>query len=379
MRTDLVIMNERKLKLQCSHFEPTPEQRILPQLPCVIYLHGNASSRYEAISLVKYLLPNNITLFCFDFSGSGHSDGEYISLGWFEKEDVKNVVEYLRKTNTVSTIGLWGRSMGAVTSLLHGDRDPSIAGIICDSAFTKLKKLALELAKTRVSLPGFVLSAALSFVEGTIKSKANFSIYDLNPIEHVDKSFIPIQFVCAKNDVFILPKHTKKLYEKYAGDKALIEVEGDHNSARPKYAMDSMSIFLYNTLQVEAMIPHEMIVEHEKKIHSLNLLPPSIPGVYDLDNQMIQDVFGFNNLNSMSNQMTEEELIKIAIEESLKSFNLEKDKNKNEESKYNEPIEDLKENKNEKESKQSDINAITNGINSLYLKNLPEEKKSAKK
>lgn len=27
-------------------------------------------------------------------------------------------------------IGLWGRSMGAVTALLHGDRDPSIAGMV---------------------------------------------------------------------------------------------------------------------------------------------------------------------------------------------------------------------------------------------------------
>jgi hypothetical protein len=36
------------------------------------------------------------------------------------------VVDYLRSTDTVSTIGLWGRSMGGATSLMHADRDPSI-------------------------------------------------------------------------------------------------------------------------------------------------------------------------------------------------------------------------------------------------------------
>ena len=36
------------------------------------------------------------------------------------------MVDHLRKSNTVSTIGLWGRSMGAATSLMHIDRDPSI-------------------------------------------------------------------------------------------------------------------------------------------------------------------------------------------------------------------------------------------------------------
>ena len=96
----------------------------------MVYLHGNASSRCEAIPAVKLLLPEDITVFCLDLSGSGKSEGEYISLGWYERDDVQTVVDYLRGTGNVATIGLWGRSMGAVTALMHSDRDPSIAGIV---------------------------------------------------------------------------------------------------------------------------------------------------------------------------------------------------------------------------------------------------------
>jgi alpha/beta superfamily hydrolase len=96
----------------------------------VVYLHGNASSRVEALPAVRLLLPEDITLFSLDFSGSGKSEGEYISLGWYERDDVNTVVEHLRSSGKTSTIGLWGRSMGAVTALLHSDRDPSIAGIV---------------------------------------------------------------------------------------------------------------------------------------------------------------------------------------------------------------------------------------------------------
>jgi len=56
-------------------------------------------------------------------------------------------VDYLRNSGKVSTIGLWGRSMGAATALLHADRDPSIAGIVLDSAFTDLKTLCGEIAR----------------------------------------------------------------------------------------------------------------------------------------------------------------------------------------------------------------------------------------
>ena len=146
-RTDFSITNKRGLKLMCSFWEPFDEERDYVRLPCVVYLHGNSSSRCEAVAEVKYLLPLNITVFAFDFSGCGKSQGEYISLGYYEREDVESVIEYLRKTNKVSTIGLWGRSMGAVTAIMYGDRDPSIAGMVLDSAFASLKELIEELVK----------------------------------------------------------------------------------------------------------------------------------------------------------------------------------------------------------------------------------------
>jgi alpha-beta hydrolase superfamily lysophospholipase len=106
----------------------------------------------------------NVCLFCLDLSGSGKSDGEYISLGWYEREDLQVVVEYLRGTGKVSTIGLWGRSMGAVTALLYADRDPSIAGMVLDSPFADLKVLAKEIASGYARVPNFILSTAIKII-----------------------------------------------------------------------------------------------------------------------------------------------------------------------------------------------------------------------
>jgi alpha/beta superfamily hydrolase len=63
-----------------------------------------------------------MTLFALDFGGAGLSNGEHISLGWWEREDLAAVIAHLRTLESVSTIALWGRSMGAVTALLHADR-----------------------------------------------------------------------------------------------------------------------------------------------------------------------------------------------------------------------------------------------------------------
>ncbi|MCQ2820946.1 MAG: alpha/beta fold hydrolase [archaeon] len=306
-RTDFSITNKRNLKLQCSFWEPYDEEREYERLPCVVYLHGNSSSRCEAVSEAKYLLPMNITFFAFDFSGCGKSEGEYISLGWYETEDVESVIEYLRKTNKVSTIGLWGRSMGAVTAIMYGVRDPSIAGLVLDSSFASLKVLIEELVKEKVSLPGFVLSQATKLVKSTVNKKANFNLDDIEPIKYAETCFIPALFCHANGDSFVKKHHCEELYAIYPGDKNVIYVEGDHNSARPRFFRDSASIFFYNTLQV-AYIKEisDNYADFKFMIKKEDIPQPS----------------NVNNINAVQNDSAEDEeaLFQKILEESKKDL-----------------------------------------------------------
>ena len=136
-RTDLEIKSHRatvsrsaKMKgptqieatLKCSHWEPAGICRPAQALPCVVYLHGNCGCRMEALDVLSLTMSQGMSLFAFDFGGAGLSDGEYISLGFWEREDLASVIEHLRKDSTVSSIALWGRSMGAVTALLYASR-----------------------------------------------------------------------------------------------------------------------------------------------------------------------------------------------------------------------------------------------------------------
>jgi hypothetical protein len=130
VRRDFMLTNVRGLKICCSMWEPQAAERPAAQLPCVIYMHGNSSARLEALSSLSLVLSLGATLLSFDFAGSGQSEGEYVSLGFFEKDDLGAVIDHLRESGSTSTIALWGRSMGASTALLHGERDPSIASMV---------------------------------------------------------------------------------------------------------------------------------------------------------------------------------------------------------------------------------------------------------
>ena len=206
-----------------------------------------------------------MSVFAFDMAGSGMSQGEYVSLGFYERDDLAAVVAHLRDQGNVSTLGLWGRSMGAATALMHGHRDPSIAGMVVDSAFSSLEKLAEELVdcarQQGHTIPGFVVSIAMSSIKGSVREKAKFEISDLTPIENADSCFIPALFAHATGDEFIQPRHSDEIHAKYAGDKNLVKLDGDHNTPRPQYFLNSAGIFLSQTLQVppELMLDPELV------------------------------------------------------------------------------------------------------------------------
>ncbi len=84
----------------------------------MIYLHGCSSSRLEGLSLIELLLPVDIALVLMDFAGCGISEGEYVSLGHFEREDASLVLDHIRREKPlITSFGVWGRSMGASTAV----------------------------------------------------------------------------------------------------------------------------------------------------------------------------------------------------------------------------------------------------------------------
>jgi dienelactone hydrolase len=185
-------------------------------------------------------LPVGVSLLALDCCGSGLSDGDYVTLGWHEQEDLRAVVEFLRGDACpfmIDKIALWGRSMGAVTSLFYAHKFPSAAvALVLDSPYSDLPALARELVGQviKYKVPAFAVSGGLKVIRSSVKSRAGVDIEALTPISFVDKCFVPALFMHGAQDTFVAPHHSKALHAKYGGDKSLhIIDDGDHNSQRP--------------------------------------------------------------------------------------------------------------------------------------------------
>ena len=111
--------------MQCSHWEPV--ERPAEALPCVVFVHGNSSARLEGINQLSLCIAFGATLFSFDCAGSGKSEGKYVSLGYYEKDDLRVVVDHLRGSGTVSTIAVWGVD-GRGHGIFYQEQDLSLVG-----------------------------------------------------------------------------------------------------------------------------------------------------------------------------------------------------------------------------------------------------------
>lgn len=260
----------------CSHYRPCVVRSKDGRLPCVIYCHTNSGSRRDAEEIVFSLLPHGCTVFALDFGGSGLSDGEWVTLGAHEVYDVEAVVQYLREEGSTSTIGLWGRSMGAVTAILYSCKDPSIAGVVADSPFSKLVDLMFELATNKdqgMSIPKPLARVAMGLMRRSVKRRAGFNIDHVSPVDLAPSSYVPTLFGHGKEDTFIPMHHSEKLFLAHGAEmKNFVAFEGDHNSIRPQYWYEQGLSFLLEALRV-----HEL-VGTEEEFEELYKTPPNQHG-----------------------------------------------------------------------------------------------------
>lgn len=339
IRKDYDLISSEGYLMKCSFYEPEISFRPKKIMPVVLYLHGNSSSRLEGMGVLREVLKRDMNLFTIDFPGCGLSEGDYISLGYHESRDVKVVVDFIEKLPGVGNIGLWGRSMGAATTMIYAHKDDRIKAIVMDSPFADFSILAKELVLKQIKLPNFLIDGALKIVNMTVRKKNGLDIEKLKPIDSAPKTKQPAIFVHANNDELINNRHSEMLLNAYGGkNKKLKRCEGNHNSRRPFKIMKEIGEFLYNNL-----VNNNPNINDNKKVDDFNNIF-NLDLYSEEDQNKIEDENQKNEINTNkieTNPSNNKEIDKNEINLNNNEIKEKKEEQKN-------VIEDDKENKKEK-------------------------------
>lgn len=222
--------------------------------PTIVFLHGYGSNYSRSTFLLDHTVQHNMCLFAFDFSGSGYSEGNVVSFGVREQNDIKTVVNYLTAQG-VSSIVLWGFSMGASAAIMYAAQNPkppTLKGLVLDAPYGSIERVFEELARHKLYImkPFSVLIARFLVrqIGKKIECPGTMSLLKANPMNLILDICrdLPAYFIHGTCDTIVPLSEAEKLFHFYPSrNKAMITLHKEvHSSHRDSMIVEIVFSFV---------------------------------------------------------------------------------------------------------------------------------------
>lgn len=233
------------LKLSALMYkQPTPTNK------WVILVHGyketNQSMKDAAVVFINHgynvLLPDN--------RGCGKSEGQWLGMGWLDKEDIKCWINEVAKLTPDPSIIMYGRSMGgATTMMLSGDNPQYVDLYIEECGYTSAYDIFSSELNKRFNLPPFPLMDIGNIIA---QFKAGYNFKEASSVNQVKKCNKPMLFIHGTEDNFVSFSNLDIVYNAKKGVKEKMVVEGaNHSGSRlvdPQTYWTTIFNFINNNL-----------------------------------------------------------------------------------------------------------------------------------
>jgi len=184
----------------------------------VILFHGFSGEKSSMLKKAKLFQNLGYSTLLVDFMGSGGSEGNQTTIGFFEAIQVKTCFDYLIEKEE-KNIYLFGTSMGAVAIMkaIH-DYDISPKGIIIECPFGTMYQ-TVSARFDNMNVPHFPMADLLVFWGGV---QNGFWAFGHNPIEYAKKIKCPSLLLYGELDKKVSLQEINDIYQNIKGEKKLI-------------------------------------------------------------------------------------------------------------------------------------------------------------
>ena len=123
----------------------------------LICCHGINDNSGQWVSPVAKLQARGYGALLFDFSGHGQSEGNQVTYGIRERQDVTAAIEYLRQRGDVNMerLAILGNSLGAITAVMSAVEHPELGVVVLESGFSDLHHDIARIFARYTGLPAF--------------------------------------------------------------------------------------------------------------------------------------------------------------------------------------------------------------------------------
>ena len=198
----------------------------------VILFHGYNGEKSSLLDKAEIFLELGYNTMLVDFMGSGGSEGNQTTIGFYEAKEVKTAVDYLQNRGENNII-LFGTSMGAAAIMkAQSDYRLNVKSIIIECPFGTMLETVQARFKT-MSVPSFPMANLLVFWGGF---QNGFNGFSHNPEEYAKQITCPTLLLYGRQDSKVSIEEVNKIYGNLQGRKALkIYQNAGHENYLNKY------------------------------------------------------------------------------------------------------------------------------------------------
>lgn len=210
----------------------------------LLMCHGYSRTKERLYNLIQLFPDDNILI--FDYRAHGESQGDYTTIGFYEKNDVAAAYKFLETHEQTKPLPIFGVgvSMGAVSLLGAAAEGVSFKGLVIDSAF---KKLDEQLAKMFPAKTGLPLNPFMTFCGTIFEYLCSCSMHDVDALRWIQNIKIPIFIIHSNHDSLADVAVAHELYTAVTGQKKLWIVDDAHHAGifkkYPKDYCEQVSLF----------------------------------------------------------------------------------------------------------------------------------------
>jgi len=188
----------------------------------IVYLHGIADNRTSSEGVIRRFGARGFDVIAYDSRAHGESEGAACTYGFFEKRDLREVVD----TIAFGPVTLIGSSLGAAVALQEAPDDSRVAAIVAAEAFSDLRTVATERA------PFILTSGVIDRAFRLAQDQGHFDIDAVSPVTAAARIHVPVLLIHGAADVDTPPAHSQRIFSALGGPKQLILVPGArHNQS----------------------------------------------------------------------------------------------------------------------------------------------------
>lgn len=174
----------------------------------VILLHPYRAGRTMMYSRAKWYARQGFSVFLYDARATGESEGNRISLGYHETDDLTAALVWVRNRSDAPII-LHGVSQGGATILLAAERLGAVAAIVVESTYDTLLNAGDRRFRRAVGLPGWLAGV---FYRPFVEMRMGLNARNVAPIETITSIDAPILIISGKEDQHTWASDTERLY-----------------------------------------------------------------------------------------------------------------------------------------------------------------------